>query len=64
MLFFDFVINVTAVIMFLLFTVLSTAHINKLASLSVLSFAAIIIIAVIEAVSYQKCVKEDAREEH
>lgn len=63
MLFFDFVVNITAVIMFLLFAVLSTIHVNKIASLSVLSFVAIIIVAVIEAVSYQKCANEDARKE-
>lgn len=64
MLFFNFVVNVTAVIAFLLFTVLSTVHVNKIASLSVLSFAAIIIVAVIEAVNYQKCANADARKEN
>lgn len=64
MLFFDFVINVTAVIMFLLFAVLSTMNVNKIASLSVLAFAAIIIVAVIELVNYQKCANEDARKEN
>ena len=54
MLYMDFVISMTIVIVFLFVGILSKIHINKIASMSVLLFGTIIIIAVIEAVCYQE----------